>query len=82
LKYRADDDAAFLLVIAQQAGHKFCCNELHVELFRQILLACLYEKNCQWNMIPVSSIESHFTLSPYQSTIFLELAHHSKSVST
>jgi hypothetical protein len=34
LKLRADGNMPFLLVIAQQSGHKFHCNVPHVELLR------------------------------------------------
>jgi len=39
LELSANSNVVFLLIIAQQPWHKFCCNAPHVELIRQNLLA-------------------------------------------
>jgi len=40
LELSADSNVVFLLIVAQQPWHKFCCSAPHIELIRQNLLAC------------------------------------------
>jgi len=39
-KFRTDVDALLLLVSCQDPGHKFGCDTVHAQFFRQNLLAC------------------------------------------
>jgi len=39
-KFSADVDALLLLVSCQDPGHKFGCDTVHAQFFRQNLLAC------------------------------------------
>ena len=40
MKFSADVDALLLLVSCQDPGHKFGCDTVHAQFFRQNLLAC------------------------------------------
>ena len=40
MKFGADVDALLLLVSCQDPGHKFGCDTVHAQFFRQNLLAC------------------------------------------